>query len=131
MAVYRYDEAGDLMEACDALGSSYRYEYVEHLLVKVSNKNGLWFYFQYDGVETRTSWRSLIRSARTPSSATMTPGTRRRSPHRMVSDAVRMSMVRIPFRYLCALLGTLTSRACASTAELQRLYEDAELRQNR
>jgi RHS repeat-associated protein len=52
VGVYRYDAAGDLIQATDALGHSYRYEYVEHLLVKETNKNGLSFYFQYDGVDS-------------------------------------------------------------------------------
>jgi RHS repeat-associated protein len=51
VGVYRYDQSGDLIEAADALGHAYRYEYVEHLLVKETNKNGLSFYFQYDGVD--------------------------------------------------------------------------------
>ncbi len=49
---YRYDAAGDLVEAQDAFGFSYRFEYVEHLLVKETNRNGLSFYFQYDGVDS-------------------------------------------------------------------------------
>jgi YD repeat-containing protein len=52
VGIYRYDSAGDLVEAMDALGHAYRYEYVEHLLVKETNKNGLSFYFQYDGVDS-------------------------------------------------------------------------------
>ena len=52
VGVYRYDGNGDLIEAMDALGHAYRYEYVEHLLVKETNKNGLSFYFQYDGVDS-------------------------------------------------------------------------------
>ncbi len=52
VGLYTYDRDGDLVEARDALGNSYRYEYVEHLLVKETNKNGLSFYFQYDGVDS-------------------------------------------------------------------------------
>ncbi|HEX4473778.1 MAG TPA: DUF6531 domain-containing protein [Polyangiaceae bacterium] len=52
VGLYSYDRDGDLVEARDALGNSYRYEYVEHLLVKETNRNGLSFYFQYDGVDS-------------------------------------------------------------------------------
>jgi RHS repeat-associated protein len=45
-----YDEAGDLIECTDAAGASYRYEYVTHLIVKETNRVGLSFYFQYDGL---------------------------------------------------------------------------------
>ena len=52
VGAYRYDDHGDLIQALDPLGHAYRYEYVEHLLVKETNKNGLSFYFQYDGVDS-------------------------------------------------------------------------------
>jgi RHS repeat-associated protein len=52
VSAFTYDAAGDLVEARDALGHAYRYEYVEHLLVKETNKNGLAFYFQYDGADS-------------------------------------------------------------------------------
>ena len=52
VGAYRYDDQGDLVQAIDPLGHSYQYEYVEHLLVKETNKNGLSFYFQYDGVDS-------------------------------------------------------------------------------
>jgi RHS repeat-associated protein len=52
VAAFTYDASGDLIEARDALGQSYRYEYVAHLLVKETNRNGLAFYFQYDGVDS-------------------------------------------------------------------------------
>jgi RHS repeat-associated protein len=49
-ARFAYDAAGDLIEATDAVGGAYRYEYVTHLLVKETNRVGLSFYFQYDGL---------------------------------------------------------------------------------
>jgi len=52
VGVYRYDASGDLVQAQDALGHSFHYEYFNHLLVKETNKNGLSFYFQYDGVDS-------------------------------------------------------------------------------
>ncbi len=48
-AEFRYDEAGDLVEVLDALGQSTRYRYDQHLLVEETNRNGLSFYFKYDG----------------------------------------------------------------------------------
>jgi YD repeat-containing protein len=47
---YAYDEAGDLVRVTDALGHSWRFEYVTHLLVRETDRNGLSFYFQYDGL---------------------------------------------------------------------------------
>jgi RHS repeat-associated protein len=49
-AQFAYDAAGDLIQATDAAGASYRYEYVTHLMVKETNRTGLSFYFQYDGL---------------------------------------------------------------------------------
>ena len=50
-AAYAYDQAGDLIEARDAGGRAYRFQYAgEHLLVKETDRNGLSFYFQYDGL---------------------------------------------------------------------------------
>jgi RHS repeat-associated protein len=46
---YTYDDAGDLVLASDALGHSFRYEYQTHLLTRETNRNGLSFYFAYDG----------------------------------------------------------------------------------
>ncbi|PHN05116.1 DUF6531 domain-containing protein [Flavilitoribacter nigricans] len=46
---YRYDEPGNLVETLDALDQPFVYEYQKHLLVKETNRNGLSFYFQYDG----------------------------------------------------------------------------------
>jgi len=46
---YRYDDAGDLVEVKDAAGKPTRFEYDQHLLVRETNREGLSFYFQYDG----------------------------------------------------------------------------------
>ena len=46
---YRYDAQGDLVESTDPLGASFRYEYHNHLLTRETNRNGLSFYFEYDG----------------------------------------------------------------------------------
>jgi RHS repeat-associated protein len=48
-AEFRYDDAGNLVEAKDAAGKPTRFEYDRHLLVRETNRNGLSFYFQYDG----------------------------------------------------------------------------------
>lgn len=48
-AEYRYDAAGDLVEVVDACGKSWTFEYVDHLLVRERDREGLSFYFQYDG----------------------------------------------------------------------------------
>ncbi|MEM6991432.1 MAG: DUF6531 domain-containing protein [Myxococcota bacterium] len=45
-----YDAHGDLIEATDALGHRWRYGYVTHLLTQETNRNGLSFYFVYDGL---------------------------------------------------------------------------------
>jgi RHS repeat-associated protein len=47
---YRYDGHGDLIEVEDALGHTWRYDYRGHLLVQETDRAGLSFYFQYDGV---------------------------------------------------------------------------------
>jgi RHS repeat-associated protein len=49
-ARFEHDAQGDLVAAIDAAGQAYRFEYVTHLLVKETNRNGLSFYFQYDGL---------------------------------------------------------------------------------
>jgi RHS repeat-associated protein len=49
-ARFTTDAAGDLIEATDAAGKASRYEYVTHLMVKETNRVGLSFYFQYDGL---------------------------------------------------------------------------------
>ena len=46
---YVYSEAGDLVEAWDALEQPFRYAYADHLLVRETNRNGLTFHFEYDG----------------------------------------------------------------------------------
>ena len=46
---YAYDAAGDLVQATDPLGHSWRFAYKGHLLVQETNRNGLSFYFAYDG----------------------------------------------------------------------------------
>ncbi|MFE8604971.1 DUF6531 domain-containing protein [Archangium violaceum] len=46
---YVYSEAGDLLEAHDALGHAARYEYSGHLLVRETDRTGLSFYFEYEG----------------------------------------------------------------------------------
>ncbi|WP_338865646.1 DUF6531 domain-containing protein [Myxococcus stipitatus] len=47
---YEYDRDGDLVKVTDALGQSWTFEYAMHLLVRETNRNGLSFYFQYDGL---------------------------------------------------------------------------------
>jgi len=49
---YRYDKAGDLVEVLDALEHSFRYQYDKHLLIQETNRNGLNFYFVYEGEGT-------------------------------------------------------------------------------
>jgi len=46
---YSYDDQGDLVEVLDALEQPFRYQYEHHLLIKETNRNGLSFYFEYDG----------------------------------------------------------------------------------
>ncbi len=48
-AEYRYSPSGDLVDIVDANGKAWRLEYDEHLLVRERDRNGLSFYFQYDG----------------------------------------------------------------------------------
>ncbi len=52
---YRYNAEGDLVEARDALGNPFKYQYDRHLLVKETDRVGLSFYFMYDqpGPEAR------------------------------------------------------------------------------
>ncbi|WP_224240704.1 DUF6531 domain-containing protein [Hyalangium gracile] len=47
---YEYDREGDLAKVTDALGQSWSFEYVTHLMVRETNRDGLSFYFQYDGL---------------------------------------------------------------------------------
>jgi YD repeat-containing protein len=46
---YCYDSAGNLSEVRDALDQPQRFAYADHLLVRETNRNGLSFYFEYDG----------------------------------------------------------------------------------
>ncbi|HVY37530.1 MAG TPA: DUF6531 domain-containing protein [Polyangia bacterium] len=46
---YAYDDGGDLTRATDPLGNSWTFAYKQHLLVRETNRNGLSFYFAYDG----------------------------------------------------------------------------------
>lgn len=48
---YTYDGNDDLIAATDALGGTWRFEYQCHLMVQETNRNGLSFYFVYDGVD--------------------------------------------------------------------------------
>jgi RHS repeat-associated protein len=52
---YEYDRHGDLVAAYDVLDNPYRYAYKHHLLVQETNRNGLSFYFMYDGVD-KDAW---------------------------------------------------------------------------
>lgn len=47
---YEYDWDGDLIKAYDALDHFYEFEYQNHLLIREANRNGLNFYFEYDGI---------------------------------------------------------------------------------
>jgi len=47
---YAYDAEGDLIEVVDALRAAWRFAYVTHLLTQETDRNGLSFYFAYDGV---------------------------------------------------------------------------------
>ncbi len=47
---YEYDTAGDLVAVTDSLGAAWCYEYVGHLLTREIDRNGLSFYFMYDGM---------------------------------------------------------------------------------
>jgi RHS repeat-associated protein len=46
---YAYSPEGDLVEVVDPIGQSSRYAYEAHLLVQETDRNGLSFYFGYDG----------------------------------------------------------------------------------
>ncbi|MEM6991891.1 MAG: DUF6531 domain-containing protein [Myxococcota bacterium] len=45
-----YDDAGDLVRVVDAMGASWHFGYVSHLLTVETDRAGLSFYFQYDGL---------------------------------------------------------------------------------
>jgi RHS repeat-associated protein len=47
---YVYGEHGDLVRVVDAAGHSWKFDYQGHLLVQETDRIGLSFYFQYDGV---------------------------------------------------------------------------------
>jgi len=47
---YEYDPAGDLVSVSDALGQAWKLAYVTHLLTQETDRNGLSFYFAYDGL---------------------------------------------------------------------------------
>jgi RHS repeat-associated protein len=48
-ARYGYSEAGDLVEVHDPHGSACRMGYAAHLMVRETSRNGLSFYFEYQG----------------------------------------------------------------------------------
>ncbi|WP_207431280.1 DUF6531 domain-containing protein [Sabulibacter ruber] len=50
---YQYDEIGNLVKATDALEHSFNYAYQDHLLTRATNRNGLSFYYEYDGCDFR------------------------------------------------------------------------------
>lgn len=47
---YEYDSEGDLVRAIDSLGQAWSFEYVTHLMVRETDRTGLSFYFEYDGL---------------------------------------------------------------------------------
>jgi RHS repeat-associated protein len=47
---YEYDSDGDLVRAVDSLGHAWSFEYVTHLMVRETDRTGLSFYFEYDGL---------------------------------------------------------------------------------
>lgn len=46
---YRYDDAGNLVEAQDAMDVSKTFEYSGHLLIKLTNQSGMSFHWEYEG----------------------------------------------------------------------------------
>jgi RHS repeat-associated protein len=48
---YEYSTDGDLIRAIDAHNNAFSYKYKYHLLVQETNRNGLSFYFAYDGID--------------------------------------------------------------------------------
>ncbi|HKU94185.1 MAG TPA: DUF6531 domain-containing protein, partial [Vineibacter sp.] len=48
LVTYSYDAAGDLIEACDARGSAFHYQYANHLLIQEGRRGGLVFHFVWD-----------------------------------------------------------------------------------
>ena len=51
MMRYAYDDVGDMVKTWDALDHDASYAYANHLLVRETDRNGLSFYFEYDGVD--------------------------------------------------------------------------------
>ncbi|PUA40529.1 hypothetical protein C8Z91_03450 [Paenibacillus elgii] len=49
---YLYDEAGDLIAVTDAMGKTTYLSYDQHLLVKMTDRNGNTFHWHYDGPTT-------------------------------------------------------------------------------
>jgi len=49
LVTYKYDGSGNLIEKRDAYNNPFSYGYNKHLLVKETNRNGLSFFFEYDG----------------------------------------------------------------------------------
>jgi RHS repeat-associated protein len=49
LVTYCYDAAGDLVEVRNALGDPSGYAYHNHMLILETDRNGLSFYFEYDG----------------------------------------------------------------------------------
>jgi YD repeat-containing protein len=49
LVAYEYNRRGELVRAQDALGQAATYEYAQGLLVQETFKNGLSFYFEYEG----------------------------------------------------------------------------------
>lgn len=47
---FGYDEHGDLVAVSDPANHSWEFEYVDHLLVRETDREGLSFYFGYDGI---------------------------------------------------------------------------------
>lgn len=58
-AQYTYSDAGDLVEVHDAAGKSVRLVYDRHNLVKETDRNGVSFFFEYEG------WGPFARCTRT------------------------------------------------------------------
>jgi RHS repeat-associated protein len=48
---YEYSDEGDLVAVYDALHHPFTYKYKYHLMVQETNRNGLSFYFVYDGID--------------------------------------------------------------------------------
>ncbi len=50
---YEYNSQGHLVQAADALGQAWQFRYQGSLLVQATYKNGLSFYYEYDGSDAR------------------------------------------------------------------------------